>query len=62
MTKEDITMVLFTGLLVTLFVCAIFAAMFLITGGAAFIVVFGDVLVFGLLVWLIVKYVKKHRK
>ena len=55
-------MVLFTSLLVTLIVCTIFAAIFLITGSAAFIVVFGDVLVFGLIVWLIIKYVKKHRK
>ena len=62
MTKEDETMVLFTSLLVTLIACTIFAAIFLITGSAAFIVVFGDVLVFGLIVWLIIKYVKKHRK
>lgn len=55
-------MILFTGLLVTLLVCIIFAVAFLITGGAAFIVVFGDVLVFGLLIWLIVRYVRKHKK
>ena len=55
-------MVLFTTLLVTLFVCAIFAVMFLITESIAFIVVFGDVLVFGLLVWSIIKYVKNHKK
>ena len=55
-------MVLFTSLLMALIVCTIFAAVFLITGSVAFIVVFGDVLVFVLLVWLIVKYVKDHRK
>ena len=54
-------MVLFTSLLITLFVCAIFAVIFLITGSAAFIVVFGDAIVFGLLVWLIVKQVMKHK-
>lgn len=54
-------MVLFTSLLITLFVCAIFAAIFLITGSAAFIVVFGDAIVFGLLVWLIIKQVMKHK-
>lgn len=54
-------MVLFTSLLITLFVCAVFVAIFLITGSAAFIVVFGDVIVFGLLVWLIVKQVMKHK-
>ena len=54
-------MVLFTSLLITLFVCAIFAVIFLITGSAAFIVVFGDVIVFGLLVWLIIKQVMKHK-
>ena len=55
-------MVLFTSLLVTLIVCTIFVAIFLITGSAAFLVVFGDVIVFGLLVWLIVKLVKKCKK
>jgi len=55
-------MVLFTSLLVSLIVCVIFAAMFLITGSVALIVIFGDVLVFALLVWLIVKYVGKHKK
>ena len=55
-------MVLFTSLLVTLIVCTIFAAIFLITGSVAFIVVFGDVIVCGLLIWLIVKGVKNRRK
>jgi hypothetical protein len=62
MTKEDETMVLFTSLLATLLVVAIFALIFLITGSLAFVVVFGDVLVFGLIVWWIIKYVKKHKK
>ena len=55
-------MVLFTSLLVALIVCTIFAAIFLITGSVAFLVVFGDVIVFGLLVWLIVKLVRKRKK
>lgn len=55
-------MILFTSLLVALIVCTLFAAMFLITGSVAFIVVFGDVLVFVLLVWLIVKGVKNRKK
>lgn len=55
-------MVLFTSLLIALIVCTIFAAIFLITGSVAFLVVFGDVIVFGLLIWLIVKLVRKHRK
>ena len=55
-------MILFTCLLIALLVCAIFAAIFLITGSAAFIVVFGDVIVFGLIMWWIIKYVKEHRK
>lgn len=54
-------MILFTSLLMALLVCTIFAAIFLITGSVAFIVVFGDVIVFGLLVWLIVRYVKNHK-
>lgn len=55
-------MVLFTSLLVALIVFAIFAVIFLITESVAFIVVFGDVIVFGLIVWWIVKYVKNHRR
>lgn len=55
-------MVLFTGLLITLIVCAFLAAVFLVTGSVAFIAVFGDVIVFGLIVWFIVKFVRKHWK
>ena len=55
-------MVLFTSLLVALIVSTIFAVIFLLTGSVAFVVVFGDVLVFGLIVWLIVRYVRKHKK
>lgn len=55
-------MVLFTSLLVMLLVLAIFVTIFLITGSVAFLVVFGDVIVCGLLIWWIVKLVKKHRK
>ena len=55
-------MILFTSLLVTLIVCTIFAATFLITGSVAFVVVFGDALVFGLLVWLIIKGARNHKK
>ena len=55
-------MILFTLLLTAFIVFTIFAAFFLITGGAAFIVVFGDVIVFALLVWWIARYVYNHRK
>lgn len=55
-------MVLFTSLLIALIVCTIYAAIFLITGSVAFLVVFGDVIIFGLLVWLIIKLVGKRRK
>lgn len=55
-------MVLFTCLLATLIVGIIFATIFLITGSLAFVVVFGDVLVFGLLVWLIAKGVANRKK
>jgi hypothetical protein len=62
MTKEDTTMILFTTLLITFIVCTIFAAIFLITGSMAFVVAFGDVIIFALLVWLIIKGINNHRK
>lgn len=52
-------MVLFLSLLIALMVSGIFVSIFLVMGGAAFIAVFGDVIIFGLLVWLIVKLVRK---
>lgn len=55
-------MILFTTLLIAFIVCTIFAAIFLITGSMAFVVVFGDVIVFVLLVWLIIKGINNHRK
>ena len=55
-------MMLFFKILMTLVACIIYVVAFLITGSAAFIVVFGDVLVFALIVWLIIRFVKKRRK
>lgn len=55
-------MVLFTILLVTLIAIAFFAAIFLFTGSVAFVVVFGDVIVFSLIIWWIIKMVRKHKK
>lgn len=54
-------MILFTGLSIALLVCAVVAALFAVVGGGAFILVFGDVIVFGLLVMLLIKIFGKKK-
>lgn len=51
-------MILFTGILIALAVLAFI----LLTGGVAFVVVFGDVIVCGGLIALIVMLIKKIKK
>lgn len=54
-------MILFTILLATVFVIAAIALIATILVGGSFIVVFGDALVFALIVMLIVKLVTKKK-
>lgn len=54
-------MILFTILLVTFIVFAIAALISAIIGGISLAVAFGDIIVFGLIVWLIVKIFRKKK-
>lgn len=55
-------MILFTILLITLIAIAIITLVSAIIAGGSLIVVFGDVIVFALLVWLIVKIFRRKKK
>jgi hypothetical protein len=55
-------MILALILLAILLIIGIVAAFILLVGGAGVIAVFGDVIVFVLIVWLIVKVVKRIKK
>lgn len=55
-------MILFTIFMITLIVAAVICAISLITGGVAFIAVFGDVLIFGLIIGLLVRWLFKKKK
>lgn len=57
-----IKMILFTILLITLIAIAIITLVSAIIAGGSLIVVFGDVIVFALLVWLIVKIFRRKKK
>lgn len=55
-------MILFTILLVTLLAVLAIALVCTIVGGIGFITVFGDVIVFACIVWLIVKIFRRKKK
>lgn len=54
-------MILFTILLGTLIVFAIAALISAIIGGISLAVAFGDIIVFGLIVWLVIKIFRKKK-
>lgn len=54
-------MVAFTILLIVLLALAVIAAFFALVWGAGFIVVFGDLVVCGLIIWLLVKLFKRGK-
>lgn len=54
-------MILSLILLVILLIIGIVVAFILFVGGAGFVAVFGDVIVFMLIVWLTIKIVKRIR-
>lgn len=54
-------MILFTILLVTFIVFAIAALISAIIGGISIAVAFGDIIVFGLIVWMVVKILKRKK-
>lgn len=55
-------MILFTILLSLIIAIAVIALITAIIAGGSFIVVFGDLIVFGLIVWLIIKIFRQKKK
>lgn len=55
-------MIIFTILLATIIAAAVVGLVCTIVGGVSFIVAFGDIFVFGLIVWLIVKIIRRKKK
>lgn len=54
-------MILFTGLMIGLLVLAVFAALVAIMTGGAFILVFGDLIIFVGIVWALTKLFGKKK-
>lgn len=55
-------MILFTALLFAALVIAGLLAILLIVGGSVTIVVFGDIIVFGIIMYLIIRHLWRSRK
>ena len=55
-------MILFTILLTMLIAIAVITAILAIVGAGSFVLAFGDVIIFGLIVWMIVNLIKKSNK
>ena len=60
--RELIIMILFTILLIIIIAIAVVVLAGVIIAGGSFIVVFCDVIVFSLIVWLIVKIFRRNKK
>lgn len=60
--KEDKTMITFIVTLITLLSLAAFAAVLILVGGTGFVIAFGDVIVCGLIILLIIRFIIKRRK
>ena len=58
--KEDSIMITFLLTIIALIIAIVVAAVFIFVGGAGFFVVFGDVIVCGLLIFLIVRHIVKR--
>lgn len=54
-------MITFTLLLIALIVVAIISIISIIIGGAGFIALFGDVIICGLIIWLLVKLFRRRK-
>lgn len=55
-------MILFTILLTVIIAIAVVTAILSIVCTGSFILAFGDLIVFGLIVWMIIKLIKKSKK
>ena len=55
-------MITFIVTLITLLSLAAFAVVLILVGGTGFAIAFGDVIVCGLIIWLIIRFIIKRRK
>ena len=55
-------MIIFTILLIAVIALAIIGLALAIASGAGFMLAFGDIVVFGLIVWLIIKIFRRKKK
>ena len=55
-------MITFIVSLITLLSLSAFAAVLILVGGTGFVIAFGDVIVCGLIIWLITRFIIKRRK
>ena len=55
-------MITFIVTLITLLSLAAFAVVLILVGGTGFVIAFGDVIVCGLIIWLIIRFIIKRRK
>ena len=60
--KEDKIMITFIVTLITLLSLAAFAVVLILVGGTGFAIAFGDVIVCGLIIWLIIRFIIRRRK
>lgn len=54
-------MITLSILLTVLITIAIVAAIFILVGGGAFVVAFGDLIVCGMVIWLVVRLFRRRR-
>lgn len=54
-------MVLFTMVMITLLCLAIASALIILAGGTGILLAFGDLIVFGLIVWVVIRIFKRRR-
>ena len=59
--KGGINMILFTMLLIVLIGMLVSLTIAILAGVTGFLAVFGDIVIFGLIIWLIVKLVSKNK-
>ena len=55
-------MITFIVTLITLLSLAAFAVLLILVGGTGFVIAFGDVIVCGLVIWLIIRFIIRRRK
>lgn len=59
--KEETIMIMFTILLIAALVLAAMSVVALLLGGAGVVLVFGDVIAFALIVWAIVRLIRRKK-